>query len=97
MVINQDEYNSTDNIDKQEQESLEKLNKMESELLGKREGELENLDDNISLENVKKEKVPNTTPLHEGAGAAIKAYGGTMQDRLAYLSAKVQKKKLCNN
>ena len=91
LVINQDEYNSTDNIDKQEQESLEKLNKMESELLGKREGDLENLDDNISLENVKKEKVPNTTPLHEGAGAAIKAYGGTMQDRLAYLSAKVQK------
>ena len=91
LIINQEEYNSTDNIDKQEQQSLEKLNQMESELLGKREEGLENLDDNASLEQVKKEKVPNTTPLHEGAGAAIKAYGGTMQDRIAYLSAKVQK------
>ena len=63
LVINQDEYNSTDNIDKQEQESLEKLNKMESELLGKREGDLENLDDNISPNILEPFGIKSTSPV----------------------------------
>ena len=101
ILQNPEEFNSAEGLEgqsteadvaKQEQESLDKLNQMESELLGKRDGgELENLD-NVSLETqVKKEKIPNTTPLHEGAGAPITAYKGGMQDRIQYLSAKAQK------
>lgn len=104
ILQNQEEYNSAEGLEgqpqsdadiaKQEQESLEKLNQMESELLGKREGDIEGLDNATSgglEEQVKKEKIPNTTPLHEGAGAPITAYKGGMQDRIQYLSAKAQK------
>ena len=105
ILQNQEEYNSAEGLEgqpqqsdadiaKQEQESLEKLNQMESELLGKREENTEGLDSATSgglEEQVKKEKIPNTTPLHEGAGAPITAYKGGMQDRIQYLSAKAQK------
>lgn len=104
ILQNQEEYNSAEGLEgqpqsdadiaKQEQESLEKLNQMESELLGKREENTEGLDNATSgglEEQVKKEKIPNTTPLHEGAGAPITAYKGGMQDRIQYLSAKAQK------
>lgn len=104
ILQNQEEYNSAEGLEgqpqsdadiaKQEQESLEKLNQMESELLGKREGDIEGLDNATSgglEEQIKKEKIPNTTPLHEGAGAPITAYKGGMQDRIQYLSAKAQK------
>ena len=104
ILQNQEEYNSAEGLEgqpqsdadiaKQEQESLEKLNQMESELLGKREENTEGLDNATSSgleEQVKKEKIPNTTPLHEGAGAPITAYKGGMQDRIQYLSAKAQK------
>jgi len=104
ILQNQEEYNSAEGLEgqpqsdadiaKQEQESLEKLNQMESELLGKRDENTEGLDNATSgglEEQVKKEKIPNTTPLHEGAGAPITAYKGGMQDRIQYLSAKAQK------
>lgn len=104
ILQNQEEFNSAEGLEgqpqsdadiaRQEQESLEKLNQMESELLGKREGDIEGLDNATSgglEEQVKKEKIPNTTPLHEGAGAPITAYKGGMQDRIQYLSAKAQK------
>ena len=104
ILQNQEEYNSAEGLEgqpqsdadiaKQEQESFEKLNQMESELLGKRDENTEGLDNATSgglEEQVKKEKIPNTTPLHEGAGAPITAYKGGMQDRIQYLSAKAQK------